>query len=47
MSSFPWLTVTGAIPLAGAVAICLVPGRRSAAAPRPATAGELRPAGRP
>ena len=40
MSSFPWLTVTGAIPLAGAVAICLVPGRRSAAAPRPAAAGE-------
>src|ERR1700722_4698465 len=27
MSSFPWLTVTGAIPLAGAVAISLVPGR--------------------
>jgi NADH-quinone oxidoreductase subunit M len=41
MSSFPWLTVTGAIPLAGAVAICLVPGHRSAAAPRPAAAGEL------
>jgi NADH-quinone oxidoreductase subunit M len=27
MSSFPWLTVTGAIPLVGAVAISLVPGR--------------------
>ena len=27
MSSFPWLTVTGAIPLAGAVVISLVPGR--------------------
>jgi NADH-quinone oxidoreductase subunit M len=27
MSSFPWLTVTGAIPLVGAVAICLVPGK--------------------
>jgi NADH-quinone oxidoreductase subunit M len=27
MSSFPWLTVTGAIPLAGAIAISLVPGR--------------------
>jgi len=40
MSSFPWLTVTGAIPLAGAVAICLVPGQRSAAAPQPAAAGE-------
>src|SRR5579863_916205 len=26
MSSFPWLTVTGAIPLAGAVVISLVPG---------------------
>jgi NADH-quinone oxidoreductase subunit M len=26
MSSFPWLTVTGAIPLAGALAISLVPG---------------------
>src|SRR5215469_7116163 len=40
MSSFPWLTVTGAIPLAGAVAICLVPGQRSAAAPLPAAEGE-------
>ncbi len=28
MSSFPWLTVAGAIPLAGAVVISLVPGRR-------------------
>src|ERR1700691_4644859 len=27
MSSFPWLTVTGAIPLVGAIAISLVPGR--------------------
>src|SRR5579875_2231763 len=27
MSTFPWLTVTGAIPLAGAVAISLIPGR--------------------
>ncbi len=26
MSSFPWLTVTGAIPLAGALAVALVPG---------------------
>src|SRR6266852_1269235 len=25
MSSFPWLTVAGAIPLAGAVAISLIP----------------------
>jgi NADH-quinone oxidoreductase subunit M len=30
MSSFPWLTVTGAIPLAGAVVISLVPRRRPA-----------------
>jgi NADH-quinone oxidoreductase subunit M len=27
MSNFPWLTVTGAIPLAGALAIGLTPGR--------------------
>jgi NADH-quinone oxidoreductase subunit M len=27
MSSFPWLTVAGAIPLAGAVAVALTPGR--------------------
>src|SRR5580693_5189694 len=27
MSNFPWLTVAGAIPLAGAVAIALTPGR--------------------
>ncbi|MGH3402238.1 MAG: NADH-quinone oxidoreductase subunit M [Streptosporangiaceae bacterium] len=27
MSNFPWLTVTGAIPLAGAVVISLLPGR--------------------
>jgi NADH-quinone oxidoreductase subunit M len=36
MSSFPWLTVTGAIPLAGAVVISLVPGpsaRRRAVEP--------------
>ena len=32
MSTFPWLTVAGAIPLAGAVVIAAVP-----AAPRPAT----------
>jgi NADH-quinone oxidoreductase subunit M len=45
MSSFPWLTVIGAIPLAGAVAICLVPGQRPAAAPLPAAEGELGTAG--
>jgi NADH-quinone oxidoreductase subunit M len=27
MSTFPWLTVAGAIPLAGAVAVALTPGR--------------------
>jgi NADH-quinone oxidoreductase subunit M len=27
MSTFPWLTVTGAIPLVGAIAIALTPGR--------------------
>src|SRR5215469_13943264 len=26
MSSFPWLTVIGAIPLAGALAVALIPG---------------------
>jgi NADH-quinone oxidoreductase subunit M len=49
MSSFPWLTVAGAIPLAGAVAICLVPGHPAAAAPltaepEPATGAEWAPA---
>jgi NADH-quinone oxidoreductase subunit M len=28
MSNFPWLTVTGAIPLVGTLAICLTPGGR-------------------
>jgi len=28
MSNFPWLTVTGAIPLVGTLAICLAPGGR-------------------
>ena len=27
MSTFPWLTVAGAIPLAGALVIALTPGR--------------------
>ncbi len=27
MSTFPWLTVAGAIPLAGTLAVCLTPGR--------------------
>jgi NADH-quinone oxidoreductase subunit M len=30
MSTFPWLTVTGAIPLAGAVVISLIPGSPAA-----------------
>ncbi|MHB1431243.1 MAG: NADH-quinone oxidoreductase subunit M [Streptosporangiaceae bacterium] len=30
MSNFPWLTVTGAVPLVGALAIALVPGRSAA-----------------
>ena len=25
MSTFPWLTVAGAIPLAGTLAVCLTP----------------------
>src|SRR5215469_13390068 len=43
MSSFPWLTVTGAIPLAGAVAIALVPGREPE--PAPPTEAATGPAG--
>jgi len=42
MSSFPWLTVAGAIPLAGAVAISLIPRDPApavAGAPDPATTG--------
>ena len=27
MSTFPWLTVAGAVPLVGAVAVALTPGR--------------------
>jgi NADH-quinone oxidoreductase subunit M len=30
MSTFPWLTVTGAIPLAGALCVAALPGRRAA-----------------
>ena len=41
MSTFPWLTVAGAIPLAGAVVIALVPGRP--ATPRPASTGPASP----
>jgi NADH-quinone oxidoreductase subunit M len=41
MSTFPWLTVAGAIPLAGAVVIALVPGRP--ATPGPASTGPAGP----
>jgi len=33
MSTFPWLTVAGAIPLAGAVAVALTPGQSAAGGP--------------
>jgi NADH-quinone oxidoreductase subunit M len=33
MSNFPWLTVAGAIPLAGAIAIGLTPGRSAPGSP--------------
>ncbi len=33
MSTFPWLTVIGAIPLAGAVAVALTPGRSAPGGP--------------
>jgi len=39
MSNFPWLTVTGVIPLVGTLAICLIPG---GSAP-----GDADPGGRP
>jgi NADH-quinone oxidoreductase subunit M len=34
MSSFPWLTVIGAVPLAGAVAVSLTPGASARGGPR-------------
>ncbi len=37
MTNFPWLTVAGAIPLAGALTMALIPGK--VAAPVPVTAG--------
>ena len=43
MSSFPWLTVAGAIPLAGAVAISLVPRGPAPAAPAPDGPGTATP----
>ena len=44
MSTFPWLTVIGAIPLVGALVIALTPGRRRRRAARP-TGAARRPAG--
>ena len=38
MSTFPWLTVTGAIPLAGALVVC----RRSPAASAPGSEADRR-----
>jgi len=35
MSTFPWLTVAGAIPLVGAVAVALTPGLSAPGAPAP------------
>src|SRR5215472_6383201 len=33
MSTFPWLTVAGAVPLVGAIAIALTPGRTAPGSP--------------
>src|SRR5580693_4669946 len=41
MSNFPWLTVAGAIPLAGAVAIALTPGRSAPGSPADRRARDL------
>jgi NADH-quinone oxidoreductase subunit M len=41
MSTFPWLTVAGAIPLVGAVAIGLTPGRSAAGSPADRRARDL------
>jgi NADH-quinone oxidoreductase subunit M len=43
MSTFPWLTVAGAIPLAGAVVIALVPGRPVTAGPDSTELGSTEP----
>jgi NADH-quinone oxidoreductase subunit M len=45
MSTFPWLTVAGAIPLAGAVVIALVPGRPATPAPVSTGPAGTEPAG--
>jgi len=41
MSTFPWLTVAGAVPLVGAVAIALTPGRSAPGSPADARARDL------
>jgi NADH-quinone oxidoreductase subunit M len=41
MSNFPWLTVAGAIPLVGAVAIALTPGRSAPGSPADRRARDL------
>ncbi len=41
MSNFPWLTVVGAIPLVGAVAIALTPGRSAPGSPADKRARDL------
>ncbi len=41
MSNFPWLTVAGAIPLVGAVAIALTPGRSAPGGPADRRARDL------
>ena len=41
MSTFPWLTVTGAIPLAGTLVVCLTPGRSAPGSPEARLARDL------
>ncbi len=41
MSTFPWLTVAGAVPLIGALAIALTPGRSAAGSPADRRARDL------
>ena len=41
MSNFPWLTVAGAIPLVGAIAIALTPGRSAPGSPADRRARDL------
>ena len=41
MSTFPWLTVTGAVPLVGAIVIALTPGRSAPGGPADRRARDL------